>query len=170
MKRLLALSWLLLAAPPAAWAGFGDPLKGGASVAFLGLGFIDTSTEGAYNGVREDETLRRRMLEDAVRARFAEEGFELLPLDPVAAELAATKNPADCSGCEVRFGQALGADYVLVGEIQKVSNLILSMNLVMREVASGEMVRGLSVDIRGNTDDSWRRGMNYILKNHYFKQ
>jgi hypothetical protein len=63
----------------------------------------------------------------------------------------------------------LGADYVLVGEVQKVSNLIISMNLVMRDVESGVMVRGLSVDVRSNTDESWLRGMRYILKNHFFK-
>nr|WP_234835720.1 DUF2380 domain-containing protein [Sinorhizobium meliloti] len=34
---------------------------------------------------------------------------------------------------------------------------------------SGEMLRGLAVDIRSNTDDSWLRGIRYILKNHFFK-
>lgn len=169
MKAVLVLTWLALAAPCAVAAEFGEKLRPGASIAFLGLGFIDSSTEGAYNGVRADETQRREMVEDLVRTRFTDEGFQLVPLDPVAEDLAKTLNPADCAGCEVRFGARLGADYVLVGEIQKVPNLILSMNLVLRESATGQMIRGQSVDIRSNTDDSWMRGMNYILKNHYFK-
>ncbi|MGB3316244.1 MAG: DUF3280 domain-containing protein [Albidovulum sp.] len=168
MKAALVLSWLALAAPFAAAAEFGEKLRPGATVAFLGLGFIDSSTEGAYNGVRPDEMQRRVMLEDQVRARFADEGFDLVPLDPVAEDLANTLNPADCAGCDVRFGVRLDADYVLVGEVQKVSNLILSMNLVLRDTASGQMIRGKSVDIRSNTDESWQRGMNYILKTHYF--
>lgn len=169
MKSVLVLSWLMLAAHVAAAAEFGEKLRPGARIAFLGLGFIDSSTEGAYNGVRADETLRREMLETLVRTRFADEGFALVPLDPVEKDLANTLNPADCAGCDVRFGARLGADYVLVGEIQKVSNLILSMNLVLRDTATGQMIRGQSVDIRSNTDESWQRGMNYILKNHYFK-
>lgn len=169
MKAVPVLLWLTLAASLAVAAEFGEKLRPGSSVAFLGLGFIDSSTEGAYNGARADETQRRAMLEDLIRTRFTDEGFELIPLDPVAGDLAATLNPADCAGCDVRFGARLGADYVLVGEVQKVSNLILSMNLVLRDTVTGQMIRGLSVDIRSNTDESWRRGMNYILKNHYFK-
>lgn len=64
----------------------------------------------------------------------------------------------------------LDAAYVLTGVVQKVSNLIISMNLVMRDVASGEVVRGRSVDVRSNTDKSWLRGMNYILKTSIFKK
>ena len=61
------------------------------------------------------------------------------------------------------MGQALQADYVLVGEVQNAPYLILAMNLVMRETKSGHMVRGLSVDVRLNTDRSWGRGMRFIL-------
>ena len=101
--------------------------------------------------------------------RFVDEGFILVSTEPVAGELANTVNPANCYGCELRMAAKLDADYVLVGEVQKVSNLILSMNLVLRDVATGEMVRGQSVDIRSNTDDSWLRGIRYILNNHFFK-
>ena len=138
-------------------------------VAFFGITFLDTSTEGAYFGEKPAERARIGLLEDAVRDRFAEEGFTLADLAPVAEELERTTNPAKCYGCDLRMGEKLEAGYVLVGEVQKVSNLILSMNLVMREVATGHMVRGLSVDIRSNTDDSWLRGMRYILKNNFFK-
>ncbi|MDT8858108.1 DUF3280 domain-containing protein [Paracoccaceae bacterium Fryx2] len=169
MRRAVILLLMALLPLPGLAATDG-PLLPGASVAFLGITFIDTSTEGAYNGVRADETARIPLLEDAVRSRFAEEGLVLLPNDPIAAELANTVNPADCYGCEVRMAAKLGADYVLVGEVQKVSNLILSMNLVMRDVKTSEMVRGMSVDIRSNTDETWLRGIRYILKNHFFKR
>ncbi len=139
------------------------------TVAFLGIIFLDTSTEGAYFGEKPKETARIGLLEDLVRTRFVDEGFTLADLAPVAEELDRTTNPAKCYGCDLRMGAKLGAGYVLVGEVQKVSNLILSMNLVMRDVANGQMVRGLSVDIRSNTDDSWARGMRYILKNNFFK-
>lgn len=165
LSALALLAALLLAAAAAA----APALDRDGPVAFLGLTFLDTSTEGAYFGERPEERARIGLLEEAVRARFAEEGFSLLDLDPVAEELARTKNPARCYGCELRMGAKLGARYVLVGEVQKISNLILSMNLVMREVESGAVVRGMAVDIRSNTDDSWLRGMRYILNNHFFR-
>ncbi|GAA0296053.1 DUF2380 domain-containing protein [Rhodovulum strictum] len=166
--RLAALAAMiaLAAAPLAAQV----PLNRDAQVAFFGIAFLDTSTEGAYFGAREDEQARIVLLEDEVRARFGAEGFALMDNAPVAEDLARIKNPANCYGCELRIADKLGADYVLVGEVQKVSNLILSMNLVMRDVETGAMVRGLSVDIRSNTDESWLRGMRYILKNNFFKE
>jgi hypothetical protein len=167
MTRLLVILILLL--PLTAGAqDFGGPLRDGAKVAFLGLGFIDSSAEGELDGVRADQTARLALLTEQVRGRLIEEGFVILPNDPVAERLAAVTNPANCYGCEQRLAADLGADYVVVGEVQKVSNLILSMNLVMRALPEGQMVRGKSVDIRGNTDDSWQRGMRYILNNNFF--
>ncbi|MGB5559081.1 MAG: DUF3280 domain-containing protein [Paracoccaceae bacterium] len=144
-------------------------LKPEGAVAFLGLTFIDTSTEGAYNGIREDETARLALLEVAIRERFLAEGLVLSDLAPISEELENTVNPANCYGCELRMAEKLNADYVLVGVVQKVSNLIISMNLVMRDVKTQDVVRARAVDVRSNTDESWLRGMNYILKNTFFK-
>ncbi len=145
------------------------PLEPGASVAFFGIHFIDTSAEGEINGPRADEAARLALLEEQVRQRFLDEGFALVDLAPVAEEMARTLNPADCNGCELRMAERLGADYALVGEVQKVSNLILSMNLALTEVDGERLVRMLAVDVRGNTDDSWLRGGRYILNNHVFR-
>lgn len=166
IMRMLALI-LSLVGSAAMAQGIIEP---GAKVAFLGITFIDTSTEGDINGPRDDEARRMDMVERLVADRFAAETFDLVDTAPVASTLDATVNPADCYGCELRMAKQLGADYVLVGEIQKVSNLILSMNLVLRDVESGTMVRGMSADIRSNTDDSWARGMNYIMKNNIFRE
>ncbi|WEX74067.1 DUF3280 domain-containing protein [Sinorhizobium numidicum] len=167
--QCILVALILALSPMVALAALDKPLMPGAKVAFLGMTFIDMSTEGAYNGVRADETARIKLLEAATRDRFVEERFVILSNDPVAAELASTANPADCYGCDVRMAARLDADYVLVGEVHKVSNLVLSMNLVLRDVRSGETLRGLAVDIRSNTDDSWLRGIRYILTNHFFK-
>ncbi|MBA3041158.1 MAG: DUF3280 domain-containing protein [Alphaproteobacteria bacterium] len=168
MQRIL-MSLVLVLIPVLALAALDKPLKQGAKIAFLGMTFIDTSTEGAYDGARADQTARTRMLEETTRQRLRDEGFVVLDNQPISDELSNTTNPAHCYGCEVRMAERLGADYVLVGEVQKVSNLILSMNLVLRDVKSGEAVRALAVDIRSNTDQSWLRGLNYIFKNHFFK-
>lgn len=168
--RLISLTLAAALATASGAALALEPLDPDGSVAFFGIHFIDTSAEGAYNGVREDEVARLALLEDAVRDRFVEEGHELVDLAPVAEELARTRSPADCNGCDLRMAERLGADYSLVGEVQKVSNLILSMNLALREVETGRLVRMLAVDIRSNTDESWLRGARYILNNHVFAE
>ena len=164
IRTLLAIALL--------WPAYGAAaeLKPGASVAFFGIHFIDTSTEGAYNGVRPDEVARMQLITDHVRAAFTEKGFDLVDISPVQDDLDRIVNVADCNYCDVLMARELGVDYALVGEVQKVSNLILAMNLVMRETEKGQVAKGLAVDIRGNTDNSWLRGIRYILKNNIFRK
>lgn len=139
-------------------------------VAFFGITLLDSSLQTAELGQDPAELVRRDALEAMVRERFQEAGYELLDLGPVKTDIDRIVNPAKCYGCDTRIATKLGADYSLVGEVQKVSNLILTMNLQMRDAATGEMVKGRVVDIRGNTDESWARGMRYILKNTFFKE
>jgi len=49
--------------------------------------------------------------------------------------------------------------------VQKVSNLILNMNVYIADVKSGRTVLTKSVDLRGNTDESWSRSLRYLVKN-----
>ena len=160
---LIALALLLASAGSAApvdWQG--------RKAAFFGVTFIDTSHEGELNGPRADEAARVERAEAQIAGTLEEHGLELVDLGPVAEELARTLNPSDCNGCELRMAERLGADFAVVAEVQKVSNLILSMNVVIRDAASGDAVRALAVDIRGNTDESWRRGIGYIFENGIF--
>ena len=145
-------------------------IRDDADVAFLGITFIDTSLEGEYFGEKPEELARIGLLEAEVEKRLESEGLHLLDLAPVADDLANYANPAECYGCDIRAGQTLDADYVLVGEVQKVSNLILSMNLVLKDAETGAQVRGLSVDIRSNTDESWLRGIHYVLDHGLFEE
>ena len=49
--------------------------------------------------------------------------------------------------------------------MQKVSNLILNLNVYVRDARSGAMLRVSSTDIRGNTDEAWQRGVRYLVRN-----
>ena len=69
-----------------------------------------------------------------------------------------------CNGCELEIARALHADRVLVGWVQKVSNLILNINIRIEDAGSGQTLLVRSVDLRGNTDETWRRGMAYLVQ------
>jgi len=49
--------------------------------------------------------------------------------------------------------------------VKKVSNLILVINLYVRDAATEKVIMAFSVDVRGNTDKSWSRGVSYIVRN-----
>lgn len=140
------------------------------SAAVLAVTLIDTSTEGDMNPPRADEAARVEMLERDLAAAFAEQGWTLVDTAPVAADLAERVNPADCNGCDARLAARLGADVAVTGEVQKVSNLILTINVLVREADSATLIAAGNADIRGNTDQSWRRGLSYVLRNRVFPQ
>jgi hypothetical protein len=53
----------------------------------------------------------------------------------------------------------------IIGLVQKTSNLILSFKVEVKDVRSGAVLRGGQVDIRGNTDEMWLRGVRFLVKN-----
>lgn len=159
---------LIMALSLAAFPAFAEVQEAG-TLAYFGVHFIDTSTEGAYNGIRPDETARVAMAAALVADEMRDRGFELMSNAPVADRLAGVTNPTRCNGCDVAMARDLGAEYVMAGEVQKVSNLILNVNLVLRNVETGQVLRSGSVDIRGNTDESWQRGFRYLLRNVIFR-
>ena len=55
-------------------------------------------------------------------------------------------------------------DRVLVGWVQKVSNLILNLSIQIEDTATGAVIFVTSVDMRGNTDESWRRSVSYLVR------
>ena len=135
-----------------------------ARVAFLGFELINTSLEPTAPAEAE----RIRMLDDLLRRSLTASGrFAVADLPGAAAsELAAAGGVGNCHGCERELARRVGASRALWGTVQKVSNLILNINVFMEDAQSGRMEFIRSVDIRGNTDESWRRGLDYLLRNY----
>ncbi|ESR25803.1 DUF3280 domain-containing protein [Lutibaculum baratangense] len=126
---------------------------------------IDSSLEGELTGPKAEETARLEMLGERLRAAFASaEGFEVVDVEPVR-EDASRRNLQACGGCDRALAAELGAEWAVTGTVQKVSNLILNINLYVRDVATGERLQTMSADIRGNTDESWQRGLDWLIRN-----
>lgn len=136
-----------------------QPVAAAERVALFPFELINTSMEPT----RADETERLAALQPVARERLAAGGYELVDTAPVAAAAEKAAPLKACNGCEVPLARDLGADLVALGWVQKVSNLILNVNLQIREVATGRLVKAGSVDIRGNTEESWRRGVISLI-------
>ena len=130
------------------------------------LELYDTSLQGEIEGVDPADAARLEMIDAELRERLAASGrYELVDTAPAAEQVARAGYWHSCNGCEAPIAPALGADLALVGWVQKVSNLILNLNLTIRDAQTRELVFAGGVDIRGNTDESWRHGIRYLLEN-----
>jgi hypothetical protein len=135
-------------------------------VAFFGFHLINTSLEPTT----PTEGERVRMLDDLFREKLDASGrFKIVSIPPDLREkIAAGPEIGSCNGCERDFAQTLGAGWAAWGTVQKVSNLILNINVYMEDAQAGKMEFVKSVDIRGNTDESWRHGLDYMLRHYLF--
>ena len=140
----------------------GAPLK---TIAMLDFELIDDTLETAKDAAQK---ARLTMISQQLRAAFTENHlYQVLDNAPAAAlieDLSGRFALHDCNGCDVDIGKALKADRVMTAWVQKVSNLILNVNIRIRDVRTDLVVVNKSVDIRSNTDESWTRGINYMVR------
>jgi hypothetical protein len=69
-----------------------------------------------------------------------------------------------CDDCAAQAGRVAGADLVMQTWVQKVSELILNLNVQIYDVAAGRVVFTKSVDMRGNDDVSWNRAVRFLVR------
>ncbi len=153
----------LLAGSNASGAGAGE---GPAKAAVFDFELIDTSLEGEMRGRNAAEQRRLRLISDFLRRSLRSSGdYMVLDMSPAAKAVKEAGHLYGCNGCEAAIARRLGDEVAITGPVQKVSNMILNINLYVRDVASEKRTRSMSVDIRGNTDESWLRGISYLLRN-----
>ena len=160
MRRFLIIAIILAGFSTQSMA---EPVR----AAYFGILLIDTSLNPDH--VAEDkriEMIEARLLEALTEG----DRYQIVDTAPVAKKADLYANLAQCNGCDARLAKELGADVAITGEVQKVSNLILAMTVYIRDAETGALVGGGSADIRGNTDKSWMRGINWLIKNRILGQ
>lgn len=134
-------------------------------VAVFDFELVDTSLDGSMNGANSAETARLLKLAPRLREALAKSGrFDVVELGPVAS-VAHETNLQACGGCDASLAKSVGAELSITGTVQKVSNLILNMNLYVRDSATKAVVATMSADFRGNTDESWSRALEWLIRN-----
>ena len=125
---------------------------------------IDTSLPGEFYGSKPEEARLVRISEQLRKALIESGRFQVLDIAPVR-DAARHVNLQACGGCDLKLAGELGAELEITGMVQKVSNLIINLNIYLRDVKSGDMIAATSADMRGNTDESWSRTMSYLIRN-----
>ncbi len=145
--------------------------------AFFPFSMDDTSLQGSEQGLSDAEKARLKSL-DTILTRMLTATGKFVPVDtgklPAGTLAQVTAAGAqlkvwDCNGCDVDLAQKLGAQVSVAAWVQKVSRLILNVNVTIRSVPGNRLLYGGSVDIRGDTDESWQRGLRYLVKDRMFQ-
>ena len=125
---------------------------------------VDVSLEGELSGPRADEANRLVLATEELRRLAAHEtGYEVLDLGSIKSDLDKAAPLYKCNGCELDLARKAGADVAITATVRKISNLVLVFHIHVIDVASGNLTKVYRVEMRGNTDESWLRGVRWLV-------
>lgn len=166
LLHALGAACALAAGPAVAQGGPASSPAGLRSVVVLDLELVDDQHNPATVGAQQ-----RRLREAHVQLQRALEQrglYRVLEPAPTAALQASLRSQQAflyrCADCAEQVGRLAGAELAMTGWVQKVSELILNFNVEVHDVARQEVVLAKSVDMRGNEDLSWRRAVDYLVR------
>ena len=153
MSRLIALLIVLLLPVFPAYAA--------TRAAVFDIELQDTS--GEPNTPAQAERIRATT--EALRNELEETGkYEALDLSADRDRVAKLGYQRSCVTCFMDVARERGADVAVFGTVNKISTLILSMDIKVLSVETGkEVARGIA-DIRGDNDRAWLRGMQWLVQ------
>jgi len=153
MSRLIALLIVLLI--PVL------PAQAATKAAVFDFELQDTSGEPSTPAQAE----RIRATTEALRHELAKTGkYEIVDLSADAGRIAGLGYQRSCVTCFVDVARERRAEVAVFGTVNKISTLILSMEIKVLSVETGkEIVRG-TADIRGDNDRAWLRGMEWLVQ------
>ena len=135
------------------------------TIAILDFELVDDQHELSPATV---EYQRLRAIRDQLQKEFNESQlYRVVDLGPASELIKKYQSETQlhaCNGCELDIARSLHADRVLIGWVQKVSNLILNINIQIEDAATGTVLLNKSVDLRGNTDETWKRGVSFLVR------
>jgi len=126
---------------------------------------IDDNSGEAGAATRHDAMLASITREVAQKIE-ADKLYDVVPPARVA-EAVAAANPGtylrQCNGCERDIARSVGADRVMIGWIFKMSSLVLSLHVVVKDVATGKVLYAHAFDFRGDDQRAWTRAADYMV-------
>src|SRR5689334_5377432 len=155
----MVLTGLLIAFSPAA-AGAREQ-----SAAIFDFELTDTSRDNQLAPTDAEHLKRLALISERLRTRLADSGrFSVVDIAPVARQ-AQGSNLQSCGGCDVKLASEVGADLAVTGMVFKISNLILNMTIFVRDTNTGKNLAVAQADLRGDTDESWTRTLDWLVRN-----
>jgi hypothetical protein len=135
------------------------------SAAIFDFELTDTSRENQLAPHDAEHEARLALVTERLRMKLAASGrFSVIDIAPVAKE-ARGSNLQACGGCDLTLAQQVGAELAVTGMVFKISNLILNMTIFVRDTKTGRNVAVAQAGMRGDTDESWTRAVDWLLRN-----
>ena len=162
-----ARSLALAAAAAATWAFIPVPLAIAADpikIAVFEFELIDSTASGGLiakdavdiENLKEAGEVARRMLSASGR-------YSVLDTSSVRGEVKG--DIQDCRGCEAGLAGKLGADQSMVGIVTRVGRVEHTVQIVVRDARTGDIVSNSFSGLRMGANYSWPRAVTSLMNN-----
>lgn len=131
----------------------------------LDFEMVDTSNEPIDR--QSEHAQRLRLIRDSISDELAARKiYAIVDRERVRAELDALLEHQflhSCNGCELPLSRSAGADLVMFGKFTKVSTLIGSMDVSIKDANTGAIVYARTFGFRGDTEEAWLRAARFFV-------
>jgi hypothetical protein len=163
--RIATLALALFVVPGAALAG--------QKAVIFPFDLIDQSQQfeiGLMPKEIDPEEKRRLAVITEELTKLIKEGgrYEVVDTAPIAAEIEEKAPMHKCNGCEDDLAKKVGAEVAFIGTVRKASDVLFTVSVYIRDVASAKVVKQASSEIYGNTDAMWLRAVRYLVEKRLF--
>ena len=134
-----------------------DPVPG---FAMLPIKMLDTSGEPTDQSA--EHAARLSAMAGSLSARLA--GGERYRIVGVTAEAMALACPEETPACILAAAEERGASLAFLGVVHKSSTLIMQMFARVVDTATGATLLSRELNFRGDTDESWRRMEDFLVR------
>jgi hypothetical protein len=158
LSGILTLGALLLPA---------QPVMGSEAEKLVVLPFeiVDnTPTPGSVK--RNDEMLdkMRKWVADEIRSRGIYQVVAQNRVDDAVNTARLGTYIHTCNRCEFDIAREVGGDKVMIGWIYKMSLLILTLHIEIKDVPNGKTIISKAYDFRGDNEKAWLRAAKYMVR------
>jgi len=165
MKKVARIRGLALTAL-IAWIGVNSVnAEPRAKLAILPFEINDTSGEvGPASRHAEMLSELTRYSSERIKASGLYDVVEPAAVAEAVSEVNAGTYLRACNGCELDIARKAGADQVMIGWVWKVSTLIGTLHIEIKDVASGRTTYSKVFDFRGDNSKAWERATAYMVE------
>jgi hypothetical protein len=146
------------------------PSSGAAESRPVGIAVFDfvLDDRSAGGGIIEQDAADTENLrlstEEARRMLSASGRYRTVDAGSVVDEVVAAGGIKRCNGCEGPLAGRLGADQAMVGVVTRINRTEYSLQIVVRDARTGEVVSNASTGLRMGANYSWPRGTKWLME------
>jgi hypothetical protein len=153
---------LAILAVPSSEAAEPDPVK----IAVFDFELVDKSAGGSVTGQDAIDTQHlQASTADARRMLSASGRYSIVDASSAMDEVMSAGGIQHCNGCEGSLATKLGADQAMVGVVTRVSRTEYTLQILVRDSQTGAVVSNDFTGLRMGTNDSWPRGVKWLMNN-----